>query len=139
MCALSDVQGLNPQVFKKADISEAIWSMAPAGGLLRLRQHDKVTVNFHGFTKADEARLRSELANHLELEMKTQAMDVSGHNWGQLAVHGSSVAFEVGPCPGKHRHAHTHVACLRASTNRSQALISKMWVSVRDGDISTLQ
>lgn len=86
---------MNPQVFKKADISEAIWSLAPAGGLLRVRQHDKVTVNFHGFNKSDEARLRSELGRCLDLELRAQEMHVSGHNWGQLAVHGSSVAFEV--------------------------------------------
>lgn len=89
------MQGMSPQVFKKSDISEAIWSLAPAGGLLRLRQHGKVTLNFHGFAKGEEGRLKDALQSKLDLDLISQPMQLSGHNWGGVKVHGSSVAFEV--------------------------------------------
>jgi hypothetical protein len=89
------MQGMNPQIFKKGDISQAIWSRAPGGCLLRIRQHDKITINLHGFSTGDEARLKEDLSNYLGLELSSQEMHAAGHNWGQLHVNGSSLAFEV--------------------------------------------
>ena len=86
---------MSPQVFKKSDLTEALWSVAPAGGLLRIRQNDKVTVNFHGFAKSDEGRLKDALSSRLDISLISQPMHLSGHNWGNVKVHGSSVAFEV--------------------------------------------
>lgn len=86
---------MSPQVFKKSDLTEALWSVAPAGGLLRIRQSDKVTINFHGFAKGDEGRLKDSLSSKLDLDLMSQPMHLSGHNWGSVKVHGSSVAFEV--------------------------------------------
>lgn len=91
------MQGMNAQVFKKEDISQAIWSRAPGGCLLRVRQHDKVTINLHGFNTGDEARLKEEVSSYLDIELASQEMDAAGHNWGQLQVNGSSLAFEVRP------------------------------------------
>lgn len=91
------MQGMTAQLWKKEDISDVIWSRAPGGCLLRVRQHDKVTINLHGFNTGDEARLKEELSSFLDIELRSQEMDAAGHNWGQLQVHGSSLAFEVWP------------------------------------------
>lgn len=88
---------MSPQVFKKSDLLEALWSLAPAGGLLRLRQNDKVTINFHGFAKGEEGRLKDALQSKLDMDLVSQPMHLSGHNWGNLRVHGGSVAFQVRP------------------------------------------
>lgn len=89
------LQGMTAQVWKKEDISEVIWSRAPGGCLLRIRQNDKVTINLHGFNTGDEARLKEEMSSFLDIELGAQEMDARGHNWGQLKVNGSSLAFEV--------------------------------------------
>ena len=86
---------MSPQVFKKSDLLEALWSLAPAGGLLRLRQNDKVTINLHGFAKGEEGRLKDALHSKLDMDLVSQPMHLSGHNWGNVKVHGSSVAFQV--------------------------------------------
>ena len=80
------VQGMSPQVFKKSDLTEVLWSVAPAGGLLRIRQNDKVTVNFHGFAKSDEGRLKDALSSRLDTSLMSQPMHLSGHNWGSVKV-----------------------------------------------------
>ena len=89
------VQGNNPKVYDKENLSEALFSAAPAGGLLRIRRTDGSTVHFHGFNKDSEDQVLSALADKLGLPAKKEAMSLAGHNWGQLAVHGSSLAFQV--------------------------------------------
>lgn len=89
------VQGTNAQVLNKCDILELLWTPAPAGGLLRVRQAEKPTVHYQGFAKEDQQRLSAEVAARLGLELKAQALSLSGHNWGSLALHGASVALQV--------------------------------------------
>jgi hypothetical protein len=84
-----------------------MWSLAPAGGLLRVRQNDKSTAQFHKFSKSNEDALRAALSSKLGKELRTEEVSVQGHNWGHLSVHGSSVAFQVRP-PGR---AATHLPC----------------------------
>jgi hypothetical protein len=88
-------QGSHPQYFSKEDIQELLWSDAPAGGLLRMRQADKETVYFHGFKKSEESRLQAQVMAQMGLDLKKEQMGLAGHNWGRMAVHGKSVAFTV--------------------------------------------
>lgn len=89
------LQGTNAQLLNKGDIQELLWTAAPAGGLLRVRQAEKPTVHYHGFAKEDQQRLSAEVAARLGLQLTPQTLSLSGHNWGALSLHGASVALQV--------------------------------------------
>jgi hypothetical protein len=94
-CFFAVFQGTNPHVWSKGDITELLWTPAPEGCLLRVRQSEKATAHFHGFRKEDEGRLTEEASQKLGLQLKKQALSLSGHNWGSISLKGGSVCFEV--------------------------------------------
>lgn len=89
------VQGSATQEWGKEEIQELLWSAAPGAGLLRIRHTTKATAYLHGFRRDEQARLQSEVAAKLGMQIKEETMSLAGHNWGKLAVHGGSVAFKV--------------------------------------------
>jgi len=79
----------------KANISELRWCPVPGGAQLRVRQTAGATVCFNGFPKAAADELEPYVREHFGLELQKDAFALTGHNWGKLSVHGSSVAFTV--------------------------------------------
>ncbi|KAL4426532.1 hypothetical protein ABPG77_008390 [Micractinium sp. CCAP 211/92] len=74
------------------DIAGMSWSKASRGSVLHVKRSEGPPISFLGFRDKDVEVLRS-ITNR---QIADDPLATSGHNWGKLAVDGSSLVFRIG-------------------------------------------
>eukprot|EP00899_Mesostigma_viride_P010265 jgi/Mesvir1/1923/Mv22952-RA.1 len=82
----------------KTDISGLNWVKAIRGHQLDIRTKAGAATKFEGFRDSDVEALRNFVNEHFGLGIKDKTLATSGRNWGEAAIDGSMLAFNV---PGR--------------------------------------
>jgi structure-specific recognition protein 1 len=82
-----------------SDIASLSWTRVPKGFQLGVKLKAGRDVKFNGFRESDMASLGSFFMANMGISAEEKPLAISGRNWGDAALEGSSLAFTVG---GKH-------------------------------------
>ncbi|KAG0565956.1 hypothetical protein KC19_7G026800 [Ceratodon purpureus] len=82
-----------------SDIASLSWTRVPKGFQLGVKLKAGRDVKFNGFREADMASLGSFFMANMGISAEEKPLAISGRNWGDATLEGSSLAFTVG---GKH-------------------------------------
>lgn len=82
-----------------SDIASLSWTRVPKGFQLGVKLKAGRDVKFNGFRESDMANLGSFFTTNMGITSEEKPLAISGRNWGDVTLEGSSLAFSVG---GKH-------------------------------------
>lgn len=77
------------------DIESLHWTRVHKGCQLGIRRREGTTVNFLGFREKDYEQLGRFCQEAFGQKLKEQSMSLTGRNWGNVVIHGSSLMFLV--------------------------------------------